>query len=107
MATNPELGITNPYALDETQFAAAVDLLKQQRAIIGRYWGLFTDQIAGFQSGDMVVGTTWQVTANVLRRSEPATPVEAILPKEGVHRLVRHLDAVVQGARTPTAATCS
>ncbi len=83
MATNPELGITNPYALDETQFAAAVDLLKQQRSIIGRYWGLYTDQIAGFQSGDMVAGTTWQVTANVLKGTEPATPVEAILPKEG------------------------
>jgi len=83
MATNPELGITNPYALDETQFTAAVELLKQQRAIIGRYWGLYTDQIAGFQSGDMVVGTTWQVTANVLKGSDPATPVEAILPKEG------------------------
>ena len=47
MATNPELGITNPYALDETQFAAAVDLLKQQRGIIGRYWALYTDQIGG------------------------------------------------------------
>jgi len=83
MSTNPELGITNPYALDETQFAAAVDLLKQQRAVIGRYWGLYTDQIAGFQSGDMVVGTTWQVTANVISGSEPVTPVSAILPKEG------------------------
>jgi putative spermidine/putrescine transport system substrate-binding protein len=83
MATNPELGITNPYALDETQFAAAVDLLKQQRQVIGRYWGLYTDQIAGFQSGDMVAGTTWQVTANVLSSSEPATPIKAILPKEG------------------------
>ena len=31
----------------------------------------------------MVAGTTWQVTANVLGSSEPATPVKAILPKEG------------------------
>ena len=31
MKTKPDLGITNPYALDETQFDAAVDLLKQQR----------------------------------------------------------------------------
>jgi len=83
MTHNPELGITNPYALDETQFAAAVDLLKQQRAIIGRYWALYTDEIAAFQSGDSVVGTTWQVIANVLQGSEPATPIEAILPMEG------------------------
>jgi putative spermidine/putrescine transport system substrate-binding protein len=83
MATRPELGITNPYALDETQFTAAVDLLKQQRGIIGRYWSLFTDQIAGFQGGDMVAGTTWQVTANQLLAADPPTPVKAILPKEG------------------------
>ncbi len=83
MATQPELGITNPYALDETQFQASVDLLKAQRAIIGRYWGLYTDEIAAFQSGDSVLGTTWQVIVNVLQGSEPPTPVDAILPVEG------------------------
>ena len=31
MKTQPDLGITNPYELDEDQFQAAVDLLKQQR----------------------------------------------------------------------------
>jgi putative spermidine/putrescine transport system substrate-binding protein len=83
MATKPELGITNPYALDETQFQAAVDLLKQQRELIGRYWALYTDEIAAFQSGDSTVGTTWQVIANVLQSSDPATPVEVVLPVEG------------------------
>jgi len=83
MTHKPELGITNPYALDETQFAAAVDLLKQQRPIIGRYWALYTDEIASFQSGDSVVGTTWQVIANVLKGGDPATPIEVVLPKEG------------------------
>ncbi len=83
MATQPELGIQNPYALDATQFAAAVDLAKQQRELIGRYWALYTDEIAQFQGGDSVVGTTWQVIKNVIDTSEPVTPVEAILPKEG------------------------
>jgi putative spermidine/putrescine transport system substrate-binding protein len=83
MATQPELGIQNPYALDETQFQAAVDLLKQQRELIGRYWALYTDEIAAFQSGDSTVGTTWQVIANVLQGSDPATPVEVVLPVEG------------------------
>ncbi len=50
MATRPELGITNPYALDETQFQAAVDLLKQQRGMIDRYWASLQDEISGFQS---------------------------------------------------------
>ena len=83
MATRPELGITNPYALDETQFQAAVDLLKQQRTMIDRYWTSLQDEISGFQSGDFLVGTTWQVTANMLGAADPPTPVKAILPKEG------------------------
>ena len=83
MATKPELGITNPYALDETQLAAAVDLLKAQRPLIGRYWALYTDEVSAFQGGDSVIGTTWQVIANILTGSDPATPVEAILPEEG------------------------
>lgn len=83
MATRPELGITNPYALDEAQLAAAVDLLKAQRPLIGRYWALYTDEVSAFQSGDSVIGTTWQVIANILTSSDPATPVEAVLPEEG------------------------
>ena len=33
MKTQPDLNIKNPYALDDTQFAAAVDLLKQAEAV--------------------------------------------------------------------------
>lgn len=82
MATQSELGIINPYALDDAQFAAAVDLLKQQRGIIGRYWALYTDEIAAFQSADSLVGTTWQVIVNVLGM-DPPSPVAAVLPVEG------------------------
>ena len=32
MATNPDLGITDPYELTQEQFDASVDLLKQQHA---------------------------------------------------------------------------
>ncbi|HEU0236666.1 MAG TPA: ABC transporter substrate-binding protein [Candidatus Limnocylindrales bacterium] len=81
MATKPELNITNPYELDDAQFTAAVDLLKQQRTIIGKYWSLYTDEIAAFTSGDSVVGTTWQVIKNVL--DGESVPVEVTLPKEG------------------------
>ena len=42
------------------------------------------------QTGDSVIGTTWQVIANVPRREK--VPVEAMLPEEGVDRLVGHLD---------------
>jgi putative spermidine/putrescine transport system substrate-binding protein len=81
MATKPDLKITNPYELDDAQFTAAVDLLKQQREIIGKYWSLYTDEIAAFTAGDSVVGTTWQVIANVLKGED--VPIEVVLPKEG------------------------
>ena len=83
MATNPELNIKNPYALDETQFAAAIDLLKKQKPAVGEYWGDYTKQISSFQNGNTVIGTTWQVIANVLQGARPADPSRSIKPKEG------------------------
>jgi putative spermidine/putrescine transport system substrate-binding protein len=59
-AHQPDLGISNPYELDEDQFNAAVDLLKQQRPNVGEYWASFTKQISSFANGDDEVGTTWQ-----------------------------------------------
>ena len=60
-ATQPDLNITNPYELDEDQFNAAIDLLKQQRPNIGKYWDgvTYADQVTTFKSGETVVGTTW------------------------------------------------
>ena len=81
MATQPDLGITNPYELDDAQFAAAVDLLKTQRTIIGEYWSDYTKSMAAFTSGESTVGTTWQIIANLLVGEKVA--VETTLPKEG------------------------
>jgi putative spermidine/putrescine transport system substrate-binding protein len=81
MATKPDLGIKNPYALDEKQLDAAVSLLKDQSSNIGEYWSDYLKEAQAFQNGSSVVGTTWQVIAN-LAKSEKA-PVEAVLPKEG------------------------
>jgi putative spermidine/putrescine transport system substrate-binding protein len=81
MKTKPELGIKNPYALDDEQFQAAVDLLKAQNANIGEYWSDYTKEIQAFKNGDSVVGTTWQIIVN-LAQAEKA-PVEAVLPTEG------------------------
>jgi putative spermidine/putrescine transport system substrate-binding protein len=80
-ATKPELGITNPYELDDKQFQAAVDLLKGQRSIIGEYWSDYTKEISAFTNRNSVVGTTWQVIANLLQGEK--VPVELTLPKEG------------------------
>ena len=82
-ATQPDLGIDNVYELDEKQFNASVDLLKKQRGIIGEYWSDYTKEQAAFAGGDSVVGTTWQVIANILTGDKKPTPVKVVLPKEG------------------------
>jgi putative spermidine/putrescine transport system substrate-binding protein len=81
MKTKPELGIKNPYALDDKQFQAAVDLLKQQRPLVSEYWSDYLKESQALKNGDAVVGTAWQVTVN-LTQSEGA-PVESTLPTEG------------------------
>ena len=81
MATQPDLGIKNPYALDDKQFQAAVDLLKEQNANIGEYWSDYTKEIQAFKNGDSVVGTTWQIIVNLAQADK--AKVEAVLPKEG------------------------
>jgi putative spermidine/putrescine transport system substrate-binding protein len=80
METQPDLGIEHPYALDEDQLAAAVDLLKQQRENVGEYWSDYLKEIQAFKSGSSVVGTTWQVIANLAKAD---APVEVTLPEEG------------------------
>jgi putative spermidine/putrescine transport system substrate-binding protein len=79
MATKPELKITNPYALDEDQLAAAVDLLKAQRQNVGEYWSDYLKEIQAFETGDSVVGTSWQVIQNSITTGN----TEVVLPKEG------------------------
>lgn len=79
MAHQPELGITNPYALDQDQLAAAVDLLKQQNKIIGDYWADPVKQITAFNGGDVVVGTSWEI----LRKLSENPALQGTLPEEG------------------------
>src|SRR4051794_24259822 len=81
-ATQPDLGITDPYELDDKQFNAAIDLLKKQRESIGSYWSDYTKEQSAFNNGDSTVGTTWQVIANLLD-ADGKVKVGTTLPKEG------------------------
>ena len=82
MKTKPELKITNPYALDDAQFQAAVDLLKAQKPIIGEYWSDYTKAVQSFESGNTVIGTSWQVIVNLVNGGKKAK-VNSIVPSEG------------------------
>ncbi|MFB3738902.1 MAG: extracellular solute-binding protein [Candidatus Velamenicoccus archaeovorus] len=82
-AHQPDLGITDPYELTQDQFDAAVELLKQQSNLISKYWALYTDEIDGFESGDMVAGTAWPVNQNLIL-SDGKVSVDSVTPSEGV-----------------------
>jgi putative spermidine/putrescine transport system substrate-binding protein len=80
MNTQPSLGIKNPYALDQKQLDAAVQVLKNQHQNIGEYWSDYTKEVQAFKTGSSVVGTTWQVIANL---TAPDAPVATVFPKSG------------------------
>jgi putative spermidine/putrescine transport system substrate-binding protein len=79
--TQPDLGITDPYELNEDQFNAAVDLLKQQKPLIKKYWALASDEIDLFKNGDVVLGASWPYQTNTLQADN--VPVKDLVPDEG------------------------
>jgi putative spermidine/putrescine transport system substrate-binding protein len=81
MKTQPDLGIKDPYALDQKQLDAAVSLLKDQRQNISEYWSDYLKEVQAFKTGDSVIGTTWKVIEQVAAGEK--APVKAILPSEG------------------------
>jgi putative spermidine/putrescine transport system substrate-binding protein len=64
--TQPGLGITDPYELTQSQFNAAVGLLKQEHPLVKKYWDLASQEISLFQSGTTVVGAAWPYQTNTL-----------------------------------------
>jgi putative spermidine/putrescine transport system substrate-binding protein len=80
--TKPSLGIKDPYELTKPQFDAAIGLLKEQRPLVKKYWGLASDEISLFKNGDAVIGASWPYTTGSLVSAK--VPVREIIPKEGV-----------------------
>ena len=78
---DPSLGIKDPYELNEKQFQAAVDLLKQQKPLIKKYWALASDEIDLFKSGDAAIGASWPYQTNTLAADK--VPVKDKIPAEG------------------------
>src|SRR4029079_13376413 len=77
MKHQPDLGIKNPHALDAKQLGAAVALLKKQKLNVSEYWSDYTKEVSAFKSGSSVIGTTWQVIANIAAEDAPGKPDRA------------------------------
>jgi putative spermidine/putrescine transport system substrate-binding protein len=80
-ATQPDLGIENPYQLNDEQFTAAVNLMKGLAPNVGEWWADYAKQIQSITNKDVLVGTTWPFQVNTLLADKQ--PVKAIKPKEG------------------------
>jgi putative spermidine/putrescine transport system substrate-binding protein len=81
MAKKPELKITDPYALNEEQYAAAIELLKGQRALVGRYWHDAAVQVDDFKTEGVVASSSWPFQVNTLGADKQ--PVASTVPAEG------------------------
>jgi putative spermidine/putrescine transport system substrate-binding protein len=78
---NPELGIKDPYELNEAQYAAVLELLKGQRSLVGRYWHDAMVQIDDFKNEGVVASGSWPFQVNLLEAEKQ--PVKSVFPKEG------------------------
>jgi putative spermidine/putrescine transport system substrate-binding protein len=81
MATKPELGIKDPYELNEDQYKAALTLLRAQRKIVARYWHDAFVQIDDFTNEGVAASSSWGFQANVLKSKN--RPIATVVPKEG------------------------
>ncbi len=79
--TQPGLGITDPYELTQPQFDATVNLLKQQKPLIKKYWNLASEEISLFQNHEVNVGAAWPYQTGTLKGA--GAPVADEIPAEG------------------------
>jgi putative spermidine/putrescine transport system substrate-binding protein len=81
MKKNPALGIKDPYELNEAQYKAALDVLRAQRKIVGKYWHDAFVQIDDFTNEGVVASGSWQFQANILKSKN--RPIATTIPVEG------------------------
>jgi putative spermidine/putrescine transport system substrate-binding protein len=95
MHHKPELGIANPYELNEDQYKAALDLLRQQRTLVSRYWHDAFIQMDDFKNEGVVASGSWPFQVNILK-SEGAS-IASVIPVEGAtgwaDTTMMHVDA--------------
>jgi len=81
MSKKPELGITDPYSLNEAQYAAALELLRKQHPQVQRYWHDANVQVQDFTNEGVVASGSWPFQVNTLVANQQ--PVASTVPAEG------------------------
>ena len=80
-SAKPELGIQDPYELNEAQYKAVLELLRQQQPLIHRYCHDATVQMSDVKNEGVVASSSWGYMVNSLKAENQ--PVASTLPKEG------------------------
>jgi putative spermidine/putrescine transport system substrate-binding protein len=81
MFHKPDLGIKDPYELTEEQYKATLDLLRQQRELVQRYWHDAMVQIDDFTNEGVVASGSWPFQVNLLKAQ--GKPIASTIPQEG------------------------
>jgi len=81
MAKKPDLGIKNPYELNEQQYAAALDVLRAQHPLIQRYWHDANVQVQDFTNEGVAASGSWPFQVNTLVANKQ--PIASTFPVEG------------------------
>ncbi len=81
MHHQPELGIQSPYELNQEQYEAALNLLRQQRKLVSRYWHDAFIQIDDFKNEGVVASGSWPFQVNLLKGDKQ--PIASTIPVEG------------------------
>ena len=78
---DPSLKITDVYELTQKQFDAVVNLLKQQKPLVKKYWPDIATEETLFKSGDVVAGAAWPIMTTDLKIAGAHTA--DTIPSEG------------------------
>ena len=81
MNHKPDLGIKDPYELNEDQYKAALELLRAQRKIVSKYWHDAFVQMEDFTNEGFVASSSWPFQVNILQSQKK--PIASTVPEEG------------------------
>jgi len=78
---SPDLGIKDPYELNQAQYDAVLALLRGQHPLIQRYWHVADAQVQDFRNEGIAASGSWPYQANTLLANK--ADVATTVPVEG------------------------
>jgi putative spermidine/putrescine transport system substrate-binding protein len=78
-ATQPDLGIEDPYALNQEQYDAVLQVVRDSQPLVQRYWHDVVVQTEDFTTEGTAASSSWPYQVNLLVEE----PVASVIPEEG------------------------